>query len=123
MMEFLRVYQEALQYAAFSSGLSVCAGLETWISRNSTKSDRRRRWPANAALTVLNIAVLGALPVSVLATAEFAQSRSIGLMNMGAIPTLAAIIRLSGAQSAELWSAPRHAQGADLVARSPGPSL
>jgi len=53
---------------------------------------RRRRWPANIGLTVLNVAVLGAMPVSLVAVADWAAVRGWGLLNQAPVPPLAALV-------------------------------
>ena len=90
---FVREYGEPLQYAAFFGAL---AGLGAWEALQARRRGDAggcapgRRWPVNGALTALNILVLGALPVSAVAAAEFAASRGWGLLNQPLVPPLAA---------------------------------
>ena len=86
---FVRLHFDPLQYAAFFGALLVLGAIEVFAAGNGTAS--RRRWPANAGLTVLNILVLGALPVGVVAAADFAATRGWGLLNQDLVPPLAAL--------------------------------
>jgi len=93
-VDFVRGQFEPLQYAAFFGALLLLGGLEAMIpvGRAGGAGDGRwRRWPANAGLTVLNIVVLGALPVGVVAAADFAAARGWGLLNQPFVPPLAAL--------------------------------
>ncbi len=92
--QLVRASFEPLQYAAFFGALLLLGGLEAMLPLGSAGAGdgRARRWPANAGLTVLNIVVLGALPVSVLAAADFAAARGWGLFNQGFVPPLAALV-------------------------------
>ncbi len=85
---FLRRNDEPLQYAAFFGALALLAALE-WRARRGR--ERFRRWPANWALTALNIVLLGALPLSGLAVADLARERGWGLLNHPAVPLGAAL--------------------------------
>jgi sterol desaturase/sphingolipid hydroxylase (fatty acid hydroxylase superfamily) len=89
--EALRPHAEAAEYAAFFGMLLFFGMIELLRPRREPASERRRRWPANFAMTVLNILVLGALPVSALAVADFAAARGWGLMNRLDLPILVAI--------------------------------
>lgn len=90
---FVRGQFEPLQYAAFFGALLLLGGLEAIrpLGRPGVEDGRGRRWPANAGLTVLNILVLGALPVGVVAAADFAAARGWGLLNQPFVPPLAAL--------------------------------
>lgn len=79
--EVMRAEIEPLTYAAFFGALVLFGALEAGLARKAGGADRRRRWTANAALTVLNILVLGALPLSAIAVADLAAARGWGLMN------------------------------------------
>jgi len=86
---FLRRNDEALQYAAFFGVLALMAALELRARRGR---ERFRRWPANWALSALNIVLLGALPLSGLAAADLARERGWGLLNHPAVPLGAALV-------------------------------
>ena len=79
--EVMRAELEPLAYAAVFGALILFGALEAVCARGATTVDRRRRWPANGALTVLNILVLGSLPVSAIAVAALEAARGWGLMN------------------------------------------
>lgn len=78
---FLRPNFEALQYLAFFGVLAVCGAIETVAARRVSPGGRLRRWPANWAITVLNIVILGALPLSVVAAADYAHAKGWGALN------------------------------------------
>ncbi len=78
---FVRENMDPLMYGCFFGSLAVLGVLELWITRSERAAPRRRRWPANWAMTALNIVVLGALPVSGLAAAELARTNAWGLFN------------------------------------------
>lgn len=88
----LRAQFEPLQYAAFFGALLLFGILETWAAAGPAAPERRRRWPANAALTALNILLLGAIPVSAIAVADVAASRGWGLLNHPSVPFAAALV-------------------------------
>lgn len=79
---FLRTEIEPLQYAAFFGALVFFGLLETVVARRREVGVRQRRWLANYGLTLLNIMVLGAVPVSGLVAADFARDQGIGLLNL-----------------------------------------
>lgn len=87
---FLRTQSEPITYAAFFGLLILLGAAETFLERTPRPPDRRHRWPANAALTALNILALGALPVSGLVFADRMAAAGIGLFNaIPAAPLLA----------------------------------
>lgn len=88
---WLRSEAEPLQYLAFFGSLVVLATLETLLPRRLPAA-RRGRWPANFGLTAINIAVLGALPLSALAVADYARQHDMGLLNDLALPAGAALV-------------------------------
>jgi sterol desaturase/sphingolipid hydroxylase (fatty acid hydroxylase superfamily) len=77
----LRAQGETLLFAAFFATLAILAILETRAAMRAEGARRRQRWPANFALTALNIAVMGALPLSQLAMADLALDQGLGLLN------------------------------------------
>ncbi|NML07388.1 sterol desaturase family protein [Sphingomonas sp. G-3-2-10] len=62
------------------------------IWRARATDDSGQRLATNFLLGAVNIAIAAALPVSVLATAVFAGSQRIGLMNQVAFPAVAALL-------------------------------
>ena len=77
---------DALTFGSFFACLFVLGALEFLLSRNPEKAERRRRWPANVLLTLLNLAVLSVLPVSAVTAAHWAGTMDFGLMNAVELP-------------------------------------
>ncbi|MDH3232401.1 MAG: sterol desaturase family protein [Alphaproteobacteria bacterium] len=71
---------ELLQYIAFFGALILFGGLEP-VAPARGQQARKRRWPVNAGLTVLNIVALSALPVTALGAAAWAAGEGVGLLN------------------------------------------
>jgi sterol desaturase/sphingolipid hydroxylase (fatty acid hydroxylase superfamily) len=90
----LRAEIEPLQYLAFFGALMVFAIAETALKRSERPPMRGRRWLVNYGLTVLNILVLGVLPVSGVVAADFARANGIGLLN--AVPVAAIVAVFAG---------------------------
>lgn len=78
---FLRAQFEPLQYAAFFGVFAIVALLEVRVPRDAAPAERLRRWPPNLLLTVLNIVVMGAMPVGLIAAADWARAGGVGLLN------------------------------------------
>jgi sterol desaturase/sphingolipid hydroxylase (fatty acid hydroxylase superfamily) len=77
----LRTQIEPITYVVFF-GLLIIFGLaETRVERSHKSPTRTGRWPANVGLTVVNIVVLGALPVSGVVFADWVRDGGIGLFN------------------------------------------
>lgn len=76
---------ELLQYIAFFGALVLMGGLEAAAPARGA-AWRKRRWPVNGGLTVLNILALSALPVTALGAAAWAASQDFGLMNQVSWP-------------------------------------
>ena len=79
-------YGEPLQYVVYFGLLAALGMIETLTPGREGPAARTRRWPANFGLTLLNIVVLGALPVSGLAVAVLAQQQGWGLMQWYPLP-------------------------------------
>ncbi|MCG8380981.1 MAG: sterol desaturase family protein [Gammaproteobacteria bacterium] len=79
---FLRAEMEPLQYGVFFGALVVLAILELFAYRSSKAPQRYRRWPTNVGLTILNIIVTGAIPVSGVFISDYARENSIGILNI-----------------------------------------
>lgn len=80
--EFLRAEMEPLQYGMFFGALVVLAILELFAYRSSKAPQRNRRWPTNMGLTILNIIIIGAIPVSGVFVSDYARENSIGILNV-----------------------------------------
>ena len=84
MTEFdltLRAWNEPLTYGLFFGGLILFGALEAFFALREAGALRRRRWPVNFGLTLLNILVLGALPVTALVAADWAEAGGHGWLN------------------------------------------
>lgn len=88
---FLRAEMEPLQYAAFFGALVAFGMLELVFARTPRPPGQARRWSANAALTIINVAVIGAIPLSGVAAADYASREGIGLLNMVSLSSVAAV--------------------------------
>ena len=88
----IRENLDLLQYAAFFGGLAVFGTLELALFRQATGIARRGRWPSNFLLTILNILVLGAIPVTSLVAADVARARAWGILNDPVLPVALAFI-------------------------------
>ena len=83
---FLRLHGETILYAVFF-GAIVCFGLlETVAAMRHDGAARQRRWPTNWGLTILNIAILGALPITSLLVSDFARDAGLGVLNLFDVP-------------------------------------
>lgn len=91
---FVRENMDPLIYGCFFGSLLLLGLLELWITRSERAAPRTRRWPVNGAITVLNIILLGALPLSGLVVAEMAQARGWGLFNQ--LETPFAVVLIAG---------------------------
>jgi sterol desaturase/sphingolipid hydroxylase (fatty acid hydroxylase superfamily) len=87
----LMEYGEALQYAVYFGLLGALGLVETLTPGRAGAPARARRWPANFGLTLLNIVVLGALPVSGLAVAVLAERQGWGLLQRYPLPLAATL--------------------------------
>jgi hypothetical protein len=84
MTEFdltLRAWNEPLTYGLFFGGLILFGALEAFFALREAGGLRCRRWPVNFGLTLLNILVLGALPVTALVAADWAETGGYGWLN------------------------------------------
>lgn len=85
----------SLQEIAFAVALLAFLALELAAPHRRAPQLRRRRWPTNFALTALNVAALGFVPVSFIGAASWARAERIGLMNQVELaPAFAAIATL-----------------------------
>lgn len=86
----LRASFEPLQYAAFFGMFALFAVLERLAPRDASPQLRLGRWPANVVLTVLTIVMMSALPVGIVAVADWAKAERIGLLHAAEVSPLAA---------------------------------
>lgn len=78
---FLRAQVEPITYVVFFGLLMLFGLLEIRVERCHEPPGRIGRWPANIGLTLLNIFVLGAMPVSGVVFADGVRDAGIGLFN------------------------------------------
>ncbi|WP_020406592.1 sterol desaturase family protein [Hahella ganghwensis] len=90
--DLLRAEIEPLQYGIFFGLLVTLAIIEVFVFRSPNPPQRKLRWPANVGLTILNIIVIGALPVSGLLVSDYAQVNDIGLLNIFEVAPLTALV-------------------------------
>lgn len=88
----IRAHFEPLQYVAFFGALMMFGAWEVFMALGRDGIERRRRWPANGGMTAVNIIVLGAMPVSIVAVADHAMARGWGMFNQPFVPPLAALV-------------------------------
>jgi sterol desaturase/sphingolipid hydroxylase (fatty acid hydroxylase superfamily) len=77
---------DTLQFVLFFAALAVLAVAERLAPRRREPMHRWVRWPANYMLTVVNLLALGALPISFVSAAAWAESRGWGLFNLLLLP-------------------------------------
>lgn len=87
---FVRAQFEPLQYVAFFGVFFVFALLEARAPRDEAPADRAWRWPTNWILTIANIVVTSAMPVTMIAAADYARANGVGLLNVVEVPLAAA---------------------------------
>ena len=90
--EWIQVYGGDLQVALFFGLFILLAVAERLIPNRPGGLARRGRWPANIGLTVLNLIVLGALPISFIAAAQWAQTQGWGVLHQVALPVSLALL-------------------------------
>ena len=100
---FLRIRMEPLTYAVFFGLFFSLMGLEFWLERAAGRTRRSVRWLPNLLLTALNIVVLGAIPLSALAAADYAQQAGIGLFGWFGLGAIAMIVGGFLARSLLSW--------------------
>lgn len=86
----IRSQFEPLQYIAFFGVFFVFACLEVRAPRDAASAERLWRLPTNWILTVANIVVISAIPVTMIAAADYAQANRLGLLNVVEVPLAAA---------------------------------
>jgi sterol desaturase/sphingolipid hydroxylase (fatty acid hydroxylase superfamily) len=93
MESFVLAHEPALRLAAFAAVLAIMAGWEIAAPRRNPALARRRRWPANLGIAVLNTLLVRLLfPAAALGMALAAQSEGWGLLNRYEVPAWAAVL-------------------------------
>src|ERR1700675_1085541 len=75
-----------LQFILFFSLLLVLAVAERLAPRRPGTLDRAIRWPTNFFLTAVNIVAMGALPISFIGAALWAEANGWGFLNQIHLP-------------------------------------
>ena len=83
---------DTLQVVLFFSLLAVLAVAERMAPRRRGSLDRWRRWPTNYFLTLINLMAMGALPVSFVGAAIWAEKNGGGVFNWIHLPLLVVIM-------------------------------
>jgi sterol desaturase/sphingolipid hydroxylase (fatty acid hydroxylase superfamily) len=86
MEEWMLRHAASAQFVVFFSLLLTLAAVEVWKPGRRTDPRRRRRWPANFALTAINVVVLSAVPVTFVSAATWAEHAEIGLFQQLELP-------------------------------------
>ena len=93
MEPFVLAHEPALRLAAFAAVLAAMALWEVLAPRRSRTLSRRRRWPANLGIVVLNTLVVRVLfPAAAVGMALSAQTHGWGLLNQYAFPAWTALV-------------------------------
>jgi sterol desaturase/sphingolipid hydroxylase (fatty acid hydroxylase superfamily) len=83
---WLEQKSEDFQFVLFFGLLAFFIFWELVSPFRAAREGRKKRWPANFLLTVLNVLVLGMLPVTFMGAAWYAGGHGIGLLNWAALP-------------------------------------
>jgi sterol desaturase/sphingolipid hydroxylase (fatty acid hydroxylase superfamily) len=90
---FLLGNEAAVRLSAFAGVLAAMVAWEIFAPRRAQLLSRRRRWPANLGIVVLNtILVRLLLPTAAVGVALSAASHGWGLLNHYAVPSWAALV-------------------------------
>jgi sterol desaturase/sphingolipid hydroxylase (fatty acid hydroxylase superfamily) len=92
MGSFVLAHEPAIRLAAFAAVLAAMVLWEFLAPRRSRPLSRRRRWPANLGIVVLNTVIVRLpFPAAAVGLALSAQSGGWGLLNRYEIPLWAAV--------------------------------
>ena len=92
MESLLLAHEPALRLAAFAGVLAIMAAWEVLAPRRPSALPRRRRWPANLGIVVLNTVIVRVFfPAAALGMALSAESQGWGLLNRYDLPAWAAL--------------------------------
>ncbi len=84
--DWILVNGATLQVGLFFSVAFGVGIAERYLPKRLRPMNRGERWPTNLGLTLINLLVLGILPLSYLGAAFFAEARGWGLFNRMALP-------------------------------------
>ncbi len=86
LINWISVEGENFQFILFFGLLFVLIILELSIPFRKLNKNKRRRWSANYFITLLNVVLLSALPVSFISISVIAKSNNWGLLNQFYLP-------------------------------------
>ena len=90
---FLLGNEAGVRLSAFAGVLAAMVTWEIFAPRRAQLLSRRRRWPANLGIVMLNTIVVGLLlPTAAVGVALSAASHGWGLLNYYAVPSWAALV-------------------------------
>ncbi len=82
-----------IRLGAFAGLLALLVAWESWAPRRRRTIGRWKRWPGNAGVVVIDAFVLRFLfPTAAVGVALVAEARGWGLLNLVAVPALAAVL-------------------------------
>lgn len=90
--DWILTHGDDLQVVLFFSLLPVFGLAERFLPRRRGPMERATRWPTNAFLTFVNLMALGALPLSLVSAAVWAQAHGLGLLNLVKLPFAATVV-------------------------------
>lgn len=92
MSSFILQNEPIIRLLAFASVFAAMAGWEVFAPRRHHTIGRKRRWPGNLGIVVLDTVVVRLLfPVGAVALAMVAETQGWGLLNAYAVPAWAAV--------------------------------
>jgi sterol desaturase/sphingolipid hydroxylase (fatty acid hydroxylase superfamily) len=90
--DILLAHEPAIRLGVFAGVFALLAGLEAWLPRRGRAFARRRRWPANLGMVVVNTLVLRlAFPAAAVGVAIAMEGRGVGLvpwLGLAGVPAL-----------------------------------
>ncbi len=87
------VHEPIIRLVCFGGVFVAMAGLEAILPRRARTAERRRRWPSNLGLVVLNTLVLRLVfPTAAVGVALAAEARGVGLLPWLALPMPVAVV-------------------------------
>ena len=92
LINWLNTEWENFQFILFGFLLVLLIVIEIIIPLRKSIQNRKRRWSANFIITLLNIILLSALPVSFLSASIFADGKSWGLLNQFSVPLIPTLL-------------------------------
>ncbi len=103
--DFLLAHEPWVRVTAFALVLATMAALEAWRPRRRRGHPRRRRWPSNLGIVVLDTAVLRlAFPIAAIGVAFWAEANGIGLLNLLPLPWWIAVPLAVVALDLAIWA-------------------